>query len=112
MSKQMMKKRLEAAATALLRSSNPVSMPSSPTSPPSTGVSSGSLKITEVPVPKDNLFDHRIFDFTRAVERAKCMAAFERALDIFKEQVLLNVRHELDRAEKKDKEKETSPYNY
>ena len=55
-------------------------------------------------MPKDNLFDHRIFDFTRTVERAKCIAAFERALDIFKEQVLLNVRHELDRAEKKERE--------
>jgi len=104
MSRQMMKKRLEAAATALLRSSNPSFVPSSPTSPPSTGVSSGSLKITEVPIPTDNLFDQRISDFTKTVERMRCIAAFERALDIFKEQVLLNVRHELDRAEKKERE--------
>jgi hypothetical protein len=104
MSKQMMKKRLEVAASALLRSSNPASMQSFPTLPPSTGVSSGSLKITEVPIPTDNLFDQRISDFTKTVERMRCIAAFERALDIFKEQVLLNVRHELDRAEKKERE--------
>jgi hypothetical protein len=104
MSRQMMKKKLELAASALLRSNSPASMLSSPTSPPNTGVSSGNLKITEVPIQKDTLFDHRIFDFTKTVERAKCMAAFERSLDIFKEQVMLNVRHELDRAEKKEKE--------
>lgn len=111
MSKQMMKKRLEAAGTALLRSNNPASMQYFPTSPPNTGVSSGSLKISEVPVPKDNLFDHRIFDFTKTVERMRCMAAFERALDIFKEQVLLNVRHELDRAEKETEIPPSSLYD-
>ena len=109
MSKQMMKKKLEAAATALLRSSNPASMPSSLTSPPSTGVSSGSLKITEMPIPTDTLFDQRINDFTKTVERMRCLAAFERALDIFKEQVMLNVRFELDRVEKK---KEEEPPHY
>ena len=102
MSKQMMKKRLERAGTGLRQSNNPLLMPSSLTSPQNTGVSSGSLKITEVPVQKDNLFDQNVRDFVKTVERMRCMAAFERALDIFKEQVLLNVRHELDRAEKKE----------
>jgi hypothetical protein len=109
MNKPSTKKESDLVAMARQQLNKAVLTRSSLTSPPSTGVSSGSLKITEVPIPTDTLFDQRINDFTKTVERMRCLAAFERALDIFKEQVMLNVRFELDRVEKK---KEEEPPHY